>query len=214
MARSKKAAREPIILEGRMLATSWWGKAWNTNLEAYSDYENRLPRARSYVRAGRVVDLKIEQGIVRALVQGTRRSPYKVAVQIAPLSAERFDKIKGMVGARIENLEALVKGEFPEELANIFTDLDYGLFPSPDEIRFGCSCPDWAYMCKHVGAVLYGIGARLDTDPLLFFTLRSIDMQVFLQKTIDERLEGMLERAAKPGSRVLDPGAVRELFNV
>lgn len=214
MAKTKKAARQPILLEGRKLACSWWGEAWNANLEAYSDYANRLPRARSYVRGGRVVDLKIEPGIVRGLVQGTRRAPYKVVVAIAPLSAERIKKTESLVNARIENLEALVKGEFPEELAQIFTNKEHGLFPSPSEIDFDCTCPDWAYMCKHVGAVLYGIGARFDADPLLFFTLRGIDMQIFLRKTIDEKLESMLSRAKKPGQRVLDPQTVKELFNV
>lgn len=92
--------------------------------------------------------------------------------------------------------------------------MEYGLFPAPEEIDFDCSCPDWAYMCKHVGAVLYGIGARLDADPLLFFTLCNIDMNIFLRKTIDERLEAMLKRAEKPSKRVLGSKKVNELFNV
>lgn len=214
MSKTAKTSRQPVVLAGKALANSWWGKAWNANLEAYSDYANRLPRARTYVRAGSVIHLAIEPGIVRGLVQGSRRTPYKVSVEIKPLSAGRIKKIEAMVGARVENLEALVRGEFPEELAAIFTDLEHGLFPSPEEIDFSCSCPDWAHMCKHVGAVLYGVGARLDADPLLFFTLRKVDMNIFLQKTIDQRLETMLKRAEKPSKRVLDPEIAKELFNV
>jgi len=52
-----------------------------------------------------------------------------------------------------------------------------GMFPSPKDISFTCSCPDWASMCKHVAAVLYGIGARLDHRPELLFTLRKVDQQ-------------------------------------
>lgn len=210
----RKSSRQPIILQGRTLAVSWWGKAWNANFEAYSDFANRLPRARAYVRGGRVVDLKIDHGIVNGLVQGSRRAPYKVAVAIAPLTPDRIAAIEQKVSARIENLEALMKGDFPDELARIFTDQEHGLFPSPAEIEFSCSCPDWAHMCKHVGAVLYGIGAKLDTEPLLFFTLRGIDIKIFLQKSIDERLELMLKRAEKPGKRVLPPDKVKELFQV
>ena len=171
-------ALAPVELPGRAIATTFWGKAWCANLEAYSDYENRLPRGRSYVRNGSVIDLQIAAGQVTALVQGSEL--YKIAVNIRPLAPARWEQFKTAAAGRVTNLLDLLQGRLGKELLADITAKDSGLFPAPKEIELDCSCPDWADMCKHVAAVLYGVGARLDTKPELFFTLRGVDMQELL----------------------------------
>lgn len=203
---------DTITVTGKPLASSWWGKAWHKNLESYSDYSNRLPRARNYLRQGHVSVLKIEKGIVRAKVRGSRRTPYRVEIKIRPLDKRGSEKIILAIHQRIENLEALVQGTFPPEMGELLTNKELGFFPSPQGIEFSCSCPDWASMCRHVGAVLYGIGAKLDENPLLFFTLRGIDSQAFLKKTIVERIYRLLEHAYSPSPRVIPPKDLAALF--
>ena len=122
---------EPIIIEGRALAKSWWGKAWNKNLESYSDYRNRIGRGKSYVRSGSVIDLKLQPGQITALVQGSRAKPYEVKIGIDPLSKKNWEEVTARCNHRVDSLQQLVEGSFPEALAGLFTDHRYGLFPSP-----------------------------------------------------------------------------------
>lgn len=205
---------KPIRIEGRLIAKTWWGKAWNENLEMYADYTNRLARGRSYIRTGAVFDLQIEKGAVNALVQGGAARPYGVTVEIKAPEAERLEVISQLCHERIEDLEELMEGRFPKELKEIFTLNDQGLFPTASEIKFACTCPDLASMCKHVVAVLYGIGARFDQDPTLFFTLRNIDFELFLRKTIEQRIQSMLKNADKPSDRILAEEKIGELFDL
>lgn len=165
----------PIQLEGRTIASTFWGKAWCDNLESYSDYANRLPRGRTYVRNGSVIDLQIANGKIEAMVQGS--DLYKIAVTIKPLAPDRWGKFKRASAGKISNVLDLLQGRLSKDILNDITAQDAGLFPAPKEIKLDCSCPDWADMCKHVAAVLYGVGARLDAQPELFFTLRGVDMQ-------------------------------------
>jgi uncharacterized Zn finger protein len=175
IAKMKKAGRDcvPVTIAGRKIAATFWGEAWCKNLEAYSDYENRLPRGRTYVRNGSVVDLSIETGHIRALVSGS--SIYEVEIAIKPLPRKRWDAIKKQCAGRIESLVELLRGAISKSVMEIVTRKGEGLFPSPREITLKCSCPDWATMCKHVAATLYGVGARLDHEPALLFTLRGVD---------------------------------------
>lgn len=204
----------PIVIEGKLIAKTWWGKAWNKNLEIYADYSNRIARGRSYVRNGAVIDLQITQGVVKALVQGTDRKPYEIKITIEPLSSEKWNSILAICNHKIDNLEELVEGKFPKQLEEIFTLKGKGLFPTKKEIKFDCSCYDWAEMCKHVTAVLYGIGARLDEDPLLFFKLRNIDFEVLLKKTVEQKMQSLLKNADKKSNRVLDDNDVEDLFGL
>lgn len=146
-------------------------------------------------------------------VQGSRKTPYKVEIRISPLSEEKCQAILRQCGRRIENLEALAEGNFPEDLKELFLGPE-GLFPTPKEISFTCSCPDWALMCKHVAAALYGVGARLDTQPALFFELRGIDMERFLDVAVANKVEAMLVNAQKPSDRILDGADLDALFGV
>ena len=210
----KKGKRlEPVVIQGRKIAKSWWGRAWCDNLERYADYESRLDRGKRYVKTGAVIDLSITKGRIQAKVQGSRKTPYKVEIRISPLSEERCQEILQKCGKRVETLEKLLAGDFPEELKELFTQRG-GLFPSSREISFSCSCPDWALMCKHVAAVLYGIGARLDENPSLFFELRGIEMGRFIDVAIANRVERMLKNAGRTSNRTMDEGDIRGLFGI
>jgi len=205
---------EPVIIEGRTLAKTWWGKAWNQNLESYADYSNRISRGRSYVRNNAVLDLKISKGIVMAMVQGSGTKPYVVKIQIDTLSSQKWDQVTELCNHRIDSLEQLIEGRFPKELEVLFTEKKYGLFPAPKEIHFTCNCPDWASMCKHVAAVLYGIGARLDANPMLFFELRDIDGQELVKKSMERKLENMLKNAGKKSKREIAAEDVLDIFGL
>ncbi|TCO68871.1 SWIM zinc finger family protein [Marinisporobacter balticus] len=212
--KKKNADLAPVVIDGRKIANTWWGKAWNKNLENYADYSNRISRGRSYVRNSAVIDLKIEIGVVKALVQGSDKNPYEVEIKITPLKKEKWDNILNLCNHKIDSLGDLVEGKFPKELEGIFTVKGKGLFPAVNDIKFNCSCYDSAHMCKHVAAALYGIGARFDEDPTLFFKLRNIDFEVLLKKTIEQKMQSLLENSDKKSDRVLDDKDVFGLFGV
>ncbi|MCD8205404.1 MAG: SWIM zinc finger family protein [Clostridia bacterium] len=204
---------EPVIIEGRKITKTWWGNAWCENLERYADYENRIARGRSYVRSGTVIDLKIDKGRVEAKVQGSRRTPYKVLIMIDPLSDEKTNAIIEKCGKKIQTMEGLLKGDIPPEMQDVILGRD-GLFPSPKEIKFNCSCPDIAYMCKHVAAVLYGIGARFDEDPMLFFILRGVDPSSFIEKAAKSKVDDMLANESNPSPRIIDDDDAWKIFGL
>lgn len=212
--KKKNPEIEPVIIEGRTLARSWWGKAWNLNLESYADYGNRIARGKSYVRNNTVLDLKVSKGKVEAKVQGSRSKPYDVKIRIDTLSSEKWEQVTALCNHRIGSLEQLVEGKFPKELEVLFKDKKYGMFPSPKEIHFECSCPDWASMCKHVAAVLYGIGARLDLNPMIFFELRGLDGQELVRKSMERKLESMLKNAGKKSKREIAYEDISNIFGL
>src|SRR6266700_2805330 len=177
MAKLKKKGHpvSPVVVEGRTIVKTFWGKAWCENLERYSDFENRLPRGRTYVRNGSVIDLQIAPGEIKALVSGSEI--YEVAVKVTPVAKARWKSICTDCAGAIDSLIELLQGRFSKGVMERVCRQKSGLFPSPDEIRLSCSCPDGAYMCKHVAAVLYGIGTRLDQQPELLFRLHNLDAQ-------------------------------------
>lgn len=204
----------PVIVEGRRIARTWWGKAWNVNLESYADYSNRIGRGRSYVCQGAVLDLKIFPGKVSALVQGSGPKPYKIDISIQPLSKSIWDSVTKACEGRIDSLQELLDGKFPKALAGLFTAHGKGLFPAPKEISLKCSCPDWATMCKHVAAVLYGIGARLDQDPSLFFVLRNVNIGDLVSKAIAQKTQTLLKKSGKKSGRVIDENDISGMFGI
>jgi uncharacterized Zn finger protein len=212
--RKKMPNIAPVVLEGNTLARTWWGKSWNKNLERYADYSNRIGRGKSYVRHGAVLDLRIEGGRVTALVQGSRAKPYEVVIRIAPVKKTNWDQIRKQCQGELRSLTDLLAGKFPKELGEIFLAEGKGLFPTPKEISFDCSCPDWASMCKHVAATLYGVGARLDEDPLLFFTLRQADTEELVARAVQEKTGDLLARAKQKSSKVLDDADLSGLFGI
>lgn len=210
----KKQVLSPIQITGRKLARTWWGIAWNENLERYADYANRIERGRSYVRQDAVIDLKITPGQINSKVQGTRVTPYNVQIDIHPLKKHTWERIVNACTGQFNALEDLIGGRIPSSLAELFTSQGEGLFPSPSEIVFHCSCPDWAELCKHVAATLYGVGARLDEDPTLFFTLRQIDIDELITDTLHQASDTLLTRSEQKSSRTLDDANLSELFGI
>jgi uncharacterized Zn finger protein len=170
----------PVVIEGRTIVKTFWGKAWCDNLERYSDYASRLPRGRTYVRNGSVVDLQIVPGEVKALVSGSEI--YKVVVKVAPVPKGRWRSICQDCAGAIDSLVELLQGRFSKGVMERICRQRTGLFPTPDKIELSCSCPDWASMCKHVAAVLYAIGARLDQQPELLFKLHEVDEKELIAK--------------------------------
>ena len=176
----KGQAISPVVVQGRTIATTAWGKAWCANMESYSDYSNRLPRGRAYVRNGSVVDLQITPGTVAARVSGS--SIYRTTITVKPVPKAKWQQICADCAGGIDSLVELLQGRFSKGVMDRLCRQGDGLFPVPKDIRFDCSCPDGAYMCKHVAAVLYGIGARFDSKPELLFTLRQVDPAELLSK--------------------------------
>jgi uncharacterized Zn finger protein len=199
----------PVTIEGRAIAKSFWGKSWCNNLERYSDYENRLPRGRTYVRNGSVVDLQIAKSMVSALVSGSHL--YKVTIAITPVTATRWKAICTDCAGTIDSLVELLQGRLSKAVMDRVCREDDGLFPAPKEIKLACSCPDWADMCKHVAAVLYGVGARLDERPALLFELRGVDEKELLANAGQELSR---KKVVPAKAKVLDDGDVAALFGL
>lgn len=209
LAKKEKRTLAPIRLERRVIAASFWGKAWCDNLESYSDFANRLPRGRTYVRNGSVIDLSIGRGKVRAIVSGSEI--YEVAVDIKTLPAGVWSAIKKDCSRSIDSLIDLLQGRFDRGIMERLSRRDGGLFPPPKEITMRCSCPDWAGMCKHVAATLYGVGARLDTEPELLFTLRDVDhLELIGQAVAADNLDAAL--AGQPSA--LADANLGEIFGI
>jgi len=208
----KHGELQPIVIEGKKIARNWWGIAWNKNLESYADLANRIERGRSYCKNGFILDLRISEGEITATVSGS--SVYNVKIHIEKLSAGKWGSIVAACAKRVENIGTLVEGRFPQELADVFMKQGEGLFPNPKEISMSCDCPDFAMLCKHIAAVLYGVGARLDSDPLLFFQLRGVDPGELIKKSVEEKMRNLLANAGKKSERVIADNDVARLFGV
>ncbi|MBI3268080.1 MAG: hypothetical protein HYZ53_03595 [Planctomycetes bacterium] len=207
--RKKGQPVSPVKIEGRTIASTFWGKSWCDNLEGYSDFSNRLPRGRTYVRNGSVVDLQIEPGDVKAYVSGSEL--YRVHVKVSEVPKARWAAIcKDCTGA-IDSVVELLQGRFAKGVMERLCQQKAGLFPAPAEIKFECSCPDWASMCKHVAAVLYGVGARLDERPELLFRLRKVTETDLLTK-VGKGLP--LSKRGPAAGKVLDDSGLGEMFGL
>jgi uncharacterized Zn finger protein len=210
-ARAKKAGANlsPVTASRGAIAKTFWGKAWCDNLERYSDYANRLPRGRTYVRNGSVIDLKVTEGEVQAQVVGS--SLYKVAVSVIAVPGKRWQSISADCAGSIDSLVELLQGRLSKAVMERICTPNTGLFPAPQEIQFSCSCPDWASMCKHVAAVLYGVGARLDEQPELIFTLRRVDAQ----DLVTQAGAGLPKSRQGPtAGKVLDDALLADVFGI
>lgn len=210
-AKAKKAGADlaPVTAGRGAIAKTFWGKAWCENLERYSDYANRLPRGRSYVRNGSVIDLKIAPGEVRAQVMGS--SLYTITATVAEVPKKQWQAIGADCSGSIDTLVELLQGKLSKAVMERICKLGDGLFPSPGEIKFNCSCPDWASMCKHVAAVLYGIGARLDQQPELLFSLRRVEAK----DLVAQAGAGLQPSGKRPKSgKVLDDASLADVFGI
>lgn len=204
----KRKRGTPVVIEGSKIATSFWGKAWCSNLERYSDYASRLPRGRSYVRNGQVIDLQIDAGKVVALVSGTEL--YQTMIAITPVERSQWKAICRDCAGSIDSVVELLQGRLAQGVMDRVCRQADGLFPSPREIKLSCSCPDSARMCKHVAAVLYGVGARLDRQPHLLFVLRGVDQN----ELIAGAGQGLTAGSAPASASVLRDGDMAALFGL
>ena len=207
--RERGAALSPVSASRGAIARTFWGKAWCDNLERYSDYSNRLPRGRTYLRNGSVIHLAIGAGEVSAQVMGS--SLYKVGVTISAVAKPHWQALGGDCAGSIDSLVELLQGRLSNGVMERICRPATGLFPSPKEIKFRCSCPDWAAMCKHVAAVFYGIGARLDQQPELLFTLRCVDAKDLVARAG----AGLpLTKKGPKGAKVLEDSQLAEVFGI
>ena len=203
------AKLEPVAASRGSIAKTFWGKAWCDNLEQYSDFENRLPRGRAYACNGSVIDLKITEGKVQAQVMGS--SLYKVVVNVTAVPARQWQALSADCAGSIDSLVELLQGRLSKAVMERICVPKSGLFPAPKEIDFDCSCPDWASMCKHVAAVLYGVGARLDQQPELLFSLRRVQAR----DLVAEAGVGLKKTAKMPAAgKVLDDAMLADVFGI
>jgi uncharacterized Zn finger protein len=208
--RKLRRAPEPVVVahRRRQIATTFWGQAWCQNLERYADLANRLPRGRAYVRNGSVLDLTIGKGTLAAYVAGSEL--YTVTIGIAPLGKARWRRVVGRCTGRIGSLVALLRGELSADVLAVLCDAGEGLFPEPRELSLECSCPDRAAVCKHVAAVLYGVGVRLDEKPELFFVLRQADQAELLGSATARAVS----RATPGGPKRLAADRLSDVFGI
>jgi DNA-binding transcriptional regulator YiaG len=180
--RKKGKVIYPVEIDGRTIARSFWGEGWCSHLESFSDYSNRLPRGRTYVRNGSVCHLEVKPGLIEAMVCGSEL--YKISIQVERLKPALWKAIKTQCAGQVGSILELLQGKLSSEVMRVVTHREEGLFPKPKEIKLSCSCPDWAVMCKHVAAVLYGIGNRLDQQPDLLFLMRGVDAQELISADV------------------------------
>ena len=203
------AAFLPVRASRGAIAKTFWGRAWCENLERYSDYANRLPRGRTYVRNGSVIHLEIGEGEVRAKVVGS--SLYTVTVTVAKVPDEHWRAVSAECATSIDSLVELLQGRLSKAVMERICKPGAGLFPAPRDIKLDCSCPDWATMCKHVAAVLYGVGARLDQQPELLFRLRRVDPK----ELVAQAGAGLPKTRRGPAAgKVLDEARIADVFGI
>ncbi|MFT0174693.1 hypothetical protein ACLKMY_38150 [Paraburkholderia mimosarum] len=211
VARAIKAGKtlSPIAPYRGAIAKTFWGKAWCDNLEHYSDYGSRLPRGRTYVRNGSVIDLQMSAGKIHAQVMGS--SLYTVRIDVGACPAQQWRALGADCSSSIDSMVELLQGKLSGAVMQRICKAGTGLFPSPKDIKFGCDCPDWASMCKHVAAVLYGVGARLDHQPELLFTLRGVDPADLVNRA-GTGLSGVESTPAS--GKVLDNAVLGDVFGI
>lgn len=203
--RGKGKDIQPVEIEGRTIARSFWGKGWCDHLESFSDFENRLPRGRTYVRNGSVCHLDMRPGRIEAIVSGSEL--YNIRINIKKLKQTTWNTVRKKCSGRIGSMLELLQGTLSDQVMTVVTDRKQGLFPQPREIQLSCDCPDWAVMCKHVAAVLYGVGSRLDSRPELLFLLRDVDAQELISTE-------MAVPSAVASGDALDDDQLSDIFGI
>ena len=198
----------PVVVEGRTVARTVWGQAWCKNLEAFSDFASRLPRGRSYVRNGLVIHVQVGAGKVEALVSGSEL--YEVEVKVKPLPVARWHTLVEACAGQVSSVVELLGGRLSGPVMEVLCRPGQGLFATPSERSFSCTCPDYARMCKHVVAVLYGVGARLDTAPELLFTLRRVEGA----ELVTRAAEGLAREAPASGATLEHGSDLGGLFGI
>lgn len=207
--RKKGANIQPVVIKGRNIANTFWGRAWCEHLEKFSDYENRLPRGRTYLRNGSVCHLDIRKGKIEAKVSGSEM--YDVKIAVSALYDKKWKNLKRHCAGRVGSMLELLQGKLSSQVMSIVTDKTGGLFPLPKEIDMDCSCPDWAELCKHAAAVLYGVGSRLDEKPEILFLLRGVDHNELVSA---DAAKSVVSMTSAGKDRTLDEKSLSRVFGI
>lgn len=206
-----------IEIKGKKISSSWWGQKWCKNIENYDGLKNRLERGRTYIRNNTILSFIISKNRVDSLVKGTSDSPYNVCIKIAPIDEKRYKNIINKCTNSIENIEVLCSGDFPNEYQELFTNKQYGLFPTQNEITYSCTCLDYLknnHMCKHIAATLYGIGNKLDSDPSIFFKLRGINIEEFTKYVTKYENNYVWNKINIESEREIDSSKAKNIFGI
>ncbi len=201
--KKKNPNLNPVVIDGKQIASSWWGKAWINHLKHYADFDNRVGRGRSYVKNGLVIHFAIKPGHIESIVMGTSSSPYNIKIKTKKLSPNKWNKMKRLSREHLCTLPELNEGKFPKELKDIFSDRGEGIFPTIKEMSFHCSCPDWANMCKHVSASLFALGSQIDNNIDLFFKLRGVNTSELVQSALKDEAKHLKNRKFEDTAQVL-----------
>ncbi len=207
--RKKGRVITPIeAFKGNKIGTTFWGQAWCKHIECLSDFESRLERGRRYARNGSICHLEIKKGCVEAMVCGSEM--YDIKINIDALPEKQWKEIKSRCGGQIGSVVELLQGKFSDSVMKILTDAETGMFPDAEDFRLDCSCPDFAVLCKHLAAVLYGVGRRLDTQPELLFVLRGVDHF----ELIDEAAAATVSVSGKSSTATIADSDLADVFGV
>ena len=184
----------------------WWARRWVEVLESFG-WSNRLQRGRTYARKGQVMNIDVRPGRITARVQGSRRTPYSVRIEIAPLSDEEWERAIDALAEQALFAARLLDGEMPPEIEQAFGAMGISLFPTSDDVAMGCSCPDWAVPCKHIAAVYYLLAEEFDRDPFLLMTLRGRTRDQVMAALRARRAAAapLVEEAEEEGEEDLEP---------
>ena len=206
------AATQPIAVQDGIKARSqggkfvknWWADRWIKALARVMD-SARLRRGRSYARRGQVLEIGVQAGLVSARVQGSRRSPYRVNIELRPLSDRQWEKMFDALAEQAIFAAQLLNGEMPTDIEQVFDAAQVPLFPTSEgDLHTNCSCPDWANPCKHIAAVYYLLGERFDQDPFLLFELRGRSKAQISAALRERRTQGLEVLHETPASYLPD----------
>ena len=203
---------------------TWWGAQWLQALTQI-DFDNRLPRGRTYANRGAVRNLVVDGGRISAKVQGSRPRPYEVEVVVPPVPPADAARLIDSLTADPGLIARLLNRELDPAVLDEAQRLKIAVFPSRwSDLAMKCSCPDWAVPCKHLAAVIYLLSQEIDGNPFLVFSLRALDLPALLRERglrIDDNAaaelptlaQALFETADGVADGVADPDQQQELAN-
>lgn len=204
----------PFSPEGNLLASHWWGKAWNAHLKKYTFNTIRLEKGKLNFRCGALADFKVKSKRIKAIVLGSKIEPYYVTIKFEPIAKIKWRRIQKLYNGHLEWFEKVLDNQIPKEMSDLFTQKPTGIFPSPDEISFECTCSDRSNLCKHTAVALYGLGTKIDMDFQLLFKLRGVDILELISQSIHEERENILKKVKTKNPKVLKSTNLSEIFKI
>ena len=155
---------------------TWWGNSWMNSLKD-TDFTNRIPRGKSYANTGKVYDIDIDDNSISAKVQGRYSDYYDTRISFRTFNESEKKIILDVINSSDVLLSSLLNHELPVELYDELTCKGIQVFPSSvDDFTSSCNCPDYAYICKHIAAVIHMMVHEVDKDPFEVFKLQGCDL--------------------------------------